>query len=90
MAILREKTFALDNFELAAFHDLVSLSGSLILGFAATGGTYDAEDLWNISRLDEIWQAEQWGKDDAAETLAEIKKASFLHAARMFSLCQPG
>ena len=90
LAILREKTFALDNFELAAFHDLVSLSGSLILGFAATGGTYDAEDLWNISRLDEIWQAEQWGMDDAAETLAEIKKASFLHAARMFSLCQPG
>lgn len=85
---LRARTHALNNFELAAFHDLVSLSGSLILGFAATMGARDTEVLWDISRLDEAWQAEQWGRDDAAEALAEIKKAAFLHACHMFALSQ--
>lgn len=85
---LRFRTRAMTNFELAAFHDLVSLSGSLVLGFAATMGARDIEVLWDISRLDESWQAEQWGRDDAAEAQAEIKKSAFLHAGRMFALSQ--
>ena len=52
-------TRPLSNFQLAAFHDLVSLSGSLILGFAAALDAKEAESIWEISRLDEIWQAEQ-------------------------------
>lgn len=86
--LLRARTHALDAFELAAFHDLVSLSGSLVLGFAATLGARDVEVLWDISRLDETWQAEQWGRDDEAEAMAEVKKSAFLHAARMFMLCR--
>ncbi|MGC1497424.1 MAG: ATP12 family protein [Sulfitobacter sp.] len=85
---LSDRTHALDAFELAAFHDLVSLSGSLILGFAATLKAQDADVLWDISRLDEIWQAEQWGRDDDAEALAALKKASFAHAHKMFHLCK--
>lgn len=87
LAVLSARTHALDAFELAAFHDLVSLSGSLILGFAAALDARPADRIWEISRLDEIWQAEQWGKDDEAEAQAEIKRASFLHAHRMFTLC---
>ena len=87
---LSARTHALSAFELAAFHDLVSLSGSLILGFAATAHERPLEVLWEISRLDEIWQAEQWGKDEEAEAMAEIKKASFLHAGHMFTLCCTG
>lgn len=83
---LTERTHALDKFELAAFHDLVSLSGSLILGFAATENARDMDSLWNISRLDELWQAELWGADDDAEALAAAKKESFLHAKLMFDL----
>lgn len=85
---LREKTFELNAFELAAFHDLVSLSGSLVVGFAAAHRAFDTNWLWDISRLDEVWQAEQWGKDDQAEALAALKKESFLHASRMFMLCR--
>ncbi len=84
---LSDRTHALDAFQLAAFHDLVSLSGSLILGFAATFNAREVDELWDISRLDEIWQAEQWGRDDDAEALAALKKASFGHAHRMFHLC---
>ena len=88
IATLTEMVHALDDFELAAFHDLVSLSGSLVLGFAATKDAHPADVIWDISRLDEMYQAEQWGRDDDAEALAETKKHSFLHAKRMFDLAQ--
>jgi chaperone required for assembly of F1-ATPase len=84
--VLSRRTHALDHFELAAFHDLVSLSGSLVLGFAATLDVRPVDELWEISRLDEIWQTEQWGRDDEAEAMAEIKRQSFHHAKRMFDL----
>jgi len=87
LAALGARTHALDAFRLAAFHDLVSLSGSLVLGFAAIEKLQKIETLWEISRLDEIWQIEQWGVDDDAEALTSLKKSSFLHAERMFTLC---
>ncbi len=85
---LSDQTFAMNNFELAAFHDLVSLSGSLIIGLAATRDARPIEELWEISRLDELYQVEQWGRDDEAEATAAIKKDSFLHAKRVFDLVQ--
>jgi chaperone required for assembly of F1-ATPase len=87
---LSAKTHALSNFELAAFHDLVSLSGSLILGFAAAYGYAAVDELWTKSRLDELWQEELWGPDDEAQALANIKKEAFLHAKRFFDASQLG
>ncbi|ABG31081.1 ATPase [Roseobacter denitrificans] len=86
LAVLTEKTRALSSFELAGFHDLVSLSGSLILGFAATHDFLPAKTIWDISRLDEIWQAEEWGRDAEAEAAAAIKEAAFIHAKQVFDL----
>ncbi|MCR9127697.1 MAG: ATPase [Rhodobacteraceae bacterium] len=78
------RVHAMTAFELAAFHDLVSLSGSLILGFAATHDWRDPETLWDISRLDELWQEEQWGRDDEAHALSQTKAAAFVHAKRFY------
>jgi chaperone required for assembly of F1-ATPase len=86
---LKQRTHALDAYELAAFHDLVSLSGSLVLGFATALGARPADEVWTISRLDELWQEEQWGEDEDATALALIKRDAFLHAKRMFDLAQP-
>lgn len=86
VASLTARVHALDKFQLAAFHDLVSLSGSLILGFAAAQDARDTTTLWELSRLDESYQSEIWGKDEDAEALAEVKKQSFLHAKLMFDL----
>ncbi len=86
LAALRERVHDFNDFQLAAFHDLVSLSGSLILGFAAATDWRGAEEIWEISRLDEIWQIEQWGHDDEADAAAEVKKAAFLHAKRFFDV----
>jgi len=86
LAKLRARTHAHSPFELAAFHDLVSLSGSLVLGFAAAMKARSAEAIWDLSRLDENWQEEQWGEDEDATALALIKREAFIHAVRMFDL----
>jgi chaperone required for assembly of F1-ATPase len=86
LALLSHRVHALSAFQLAGFHDLVSLSGSLILGFAATADLYPPKAIWEISRLDEIWQAEEWGQDDEAEAAAAVKEDAFIHAKQVFAL----
>lgn len=81
---LLARTHALDAFELAAFHDLVSLTGSLVLGFASAQDDAAPDEIWAASRLDETWQEEQWGVDEEAREVAEIKKASYFHAKAFF------
>ena len=83
---LSARVHELTAFELTAFHDLVSLSGSLILGFAAIEGHTAPDDLWHISRVDEDWQIAQWGEDEEAAVLAETKRQAFLHAYRFYKL----
>lgn len=86
IARLRAEVAQFNPFELTAFHDLVSLSGSLVIGLAATHKQYAGEKLWKLSRIDEDWQIEQWGDDEEAKEAADIKKNAFLHAVRFFSL----
>lgn len=83
---LARRVHAMTAFELTGFHDLVSLSGSLILGFAAIEGVQSPKALWDISRLDEIWQAEEWGQDEEAEAAASVKERAFVHAKQVFDL----
>ncbi|MEP2533578.1 ATP12 family protein [Shimia sp.] len=80
LANLRNRVHALDNFQLAAFHDLVSLSGSLVLGFAALLDFRPIDELWQLSRIDETWQEEQWGVDEEAQMMASQKYHAFIHA----------
>lgn len=81
---LRARVHGLTPFQLAAFHDLVCMSGSLILGFAAAHGWRDAGKIWDISQLDERWQEEQWGVDDEARATSELKRDAFIHAKRFY------
>ena len=85
---LRGLVHGFDDFELTALHDLVGLSGSLVLGLAAVRGAQDVETIWDLSRLDEVWQAELWGVDEEAEEMAATKREAFLHALRFFHLAQ--
>jgi chaperone required for assembly of F1-ATPase len=89
VARLHSAVAAFDPFRLAAVHDLISLSGSLVLALAVTRGHMNPEDAWILSRIDEDWQAEQWGADDEATAHANIKRAAFLDAARFYQLCLP-
>lgn len=73
-------------FELTAMHDLVSLSGSLVIGLAGFTGARPLADLWRASRIDEEWQAEQWGADAEEVAAAEAKRTAFERAGQFLDL----
>ena len=58
---------AFDAFSLAALNPIVTISGSAVIGLAVAENAMDAATAWAIGHLDELWQAEQWGKDPLAE-----------------------
>lgn len=80
---LSDRVHGMEAFTLTAFHDLVSLSGSLVIGFAALHDLHDMATLWRLSRIDETWQEQQWGVDEEAAELAARKESDFF-AARVF------
>lgn len=69
-------------FELTAMHDLVSLSGSLVIGLAGFDGARPLDALWQASRVDEDWQIAQWGADEEAAEVAQAKRAAFMQAGQ--------
>jgi len=75
-----------DPWELTALHDLVTISGSLVIGLAVSHGRLDAEAAWPLSRIDEDWNIEEWGEDAEAAEVARRRQADFLNAARLMAL----
>lgn len=81
--LVRDQT----KFQLAAFHDLVAISGSLVLALAVQRDLISAEEAWRRSRIDEDWQISLWGDDEEAAEVSRRKHAAFLHADRFYGLC---
>lgn len=75
-----------DPLALTALYDLVALSGSLVIGLAVAEDRLGVDQGWATSRIDEIWQAEQWGVDDEAAALATRKEGEFAAAARLLKM----
>ncbi|RMC37331.1 ATP12 family chaperone protein [Paracoccus alkanivorans] len=90
LARLRAEIDRLDSFAMMALHDLVTLPGSLVLGLAVLHGRLDAQEAHRLSRIDETWQASQWGQDAEAETAARNRLDAMLAAERFRKLCLPG
>ena len=84
---LRAHVHALSAFQLAAFHDLVAITGSLVLALAVARSRLTAEAAWTLSRVDEDWQISLWGEDEEAAESAALKRAALLQADRFFALC---
>ncbi len=85
---LAKRVETMSAFQLAAFHDLVGMSGSLIIGFGVVHAFLPVAQLWQCSRIDEDWQITQWGEDDEATATADSKKTAFLHAARFYNIAK--
>lgn len=77
---------AQDDFVVAAMLSLVGLSGSLIATLALVERVYDSATLWPLANLEELWQEQQWGRDDQAVAARGIKQAEFEAAARFLEL----
>lgn len=78
----------MNDLELTGFHDLVTLSGSLVIALAVHDGRLAADGGWCASRIDEDWQSEIWGIDAEAAEEAEIKRRAFLDAYRVIDLAR--
>jgi len=83
---LSETVEAQDDFTIAAMLSLVGLAGSLVAILALIEGAYDADRLWPLMNLEELWQEEQWGRDDLAIATREIKQAEFNAAVQFLTL----
>ncbi|MEO5615105.1 MAG: ATP12 family protein [Cypionkella sp.] len=87
IAKLTAQVHAFTPFQLAAVHDLIAISGSLILALAVTRGRLSLDEAWRLSRIDETWQNELWGVDEDAAALESLKRQALAEAARFFALC---
>jgi len=79
---------SLDHFSLAAFHHIVSITGSFILGLAYYFNKCDADKLFELAFIEELYQIKKWGDDDLAKERRE-KIFLELKEACMFINCLP-
>ena len=83
---LREAVRAHDAWAITALHELVTLSGSLVLGLAVSHRRLDAAEAWRLSRVDEDWQIAEWGEDAEAAAAARRREVEFHEAERLLHL----
>ena len=72
LVALEEAVLALDPFRLGALHILTTSMGSLGLGLAVLGRRLEAEEAFTLSRLDEDYQIERWGRDAEADAMRAV------------------
>lgn len=75
-----------DAWALTALHELVTLSGSLVLGLAVSHRRLAGREAWRLSRVDEDWQIAEWGEDAEAAAAAARSEAEFHAAERLLHL----
>lgn len=80
LAALRTRLQELDDFTLAGLQTMTSLAASLCVGLDALEPGADAAALWDAASLEELWQAEQWGRDEQAEARRAKRRREFMAA----------
>lgn len=83
---LGEALRARDPFSLAAMAPIVTIGGSLVAALAFADGQIDADTAFDITHLDELWQAECWGEDKLALEARAARKRDFMAAAQLLRL----
>jgi chaperone required for assembly of F1-ATPase len=73
LAVLRRLLEGLDDFALAGLHVIASVTGSLALALTVLDGALSGARAFELSRIDETYQAEKWGEDAEA-----VKRAAAL------------
>ena len=74
------------NSALAAMAKLAHLAGSLVAVLAIVEQAGDAQNLWQATCLEELWQEQNWGEDYWAQKNRADREAEFLAAAHFLKL----
>lgn len=70
LGAVRRALEGFDPFTLAASHVIASITGSVVLALAVADGFVLGAAAFQLSRIDEIYQAEKWGEDAEAHKRA--------------------
>ena len=86
MVKLKAPIYNMTPFQPAGFHEIVTISGSLIGAYAFVEKAFTADQVWSASRIDEEWQIEQWGSDEEATATSGKKYHDFKIGCEFFQL----
>jgi chaperone required for assembly of F1-ATPase len=75
LARMETAALALDDFHLAALAFAGALFGSSILALAVLRGRLSAGEAFDLARIDEAFQEEQWGRDEEAAVRTANQRA---------------
>jgi len=86
VARLGEALGAYDAFHLAGLAPIITIGGSLVTALALAEGETDPDSAFDLTHLDELWQARRWGEDKLALDARAIRKRDFMAAAELLDL----
>jgi len=75
-----------DAFHLAALAPIVTIGGSLVVALALAEDEVDPDSAFDLTHLDELWQARRWGEDRLALEARAVRKRDFMAAAQLLDL----
>ena len=76
---------SLGDFELLCFYKFSSLTTSVLLGLSVINKELSAEQAFRLSRLDEDFQNEFWGKDETAAKATNMNLNDMLITEKIFT-----
>lgn len=76
----------LDPFALTALHNIMTLTGSLLIAAMTVAGRIDPQAAWLAAHTDEDYQIVQWGEDAEARQRRVLRHREFLACCRFASL----
>ena len=86
VARLGEALAAYDAFPLASLAPIITIGGSLVTALALAEDEIDADSAFDLTHLDELWQARRWGEDRLALEARAVRKRDFMAAAELLDL----
>lgn len=87
LAKLRSEIETQSDLQLAAIHDIVSLTGSLVVTLAVMRRKLNAEQAFGVSELDETHIIDEWGEDTESTKRRKNNKVSLNDAIKFLKLC---
>lgn len=79
---------ALSDFELAAYHSIMTLTGSALIAMMLARRAILPEAAWVAAHVDEDYQIAHWGQDAEAEARRAARHAEFMACCRFLTLAR--
>lgn len=86
VARLGEALATYHAFHLAGLAPIITIGGSLVTALALAEDEIDPDGAFDLTHLDELWQARRWGEDRLALEARAARKRDFMAAAELLDL----